>query len=98
MTSSRKDEPCLRASCQFVPCVITIDHHVLVCPLSKRWQGIRWNGLLDIPIEFLPIVMLKSGVINMRASGVKNKSRVVLQPEIAYHMESCVKVSFPRVR
>jgi hypothetical protein len=74
--------------------MIAIDHHVQVYLLSKRWWGICCNGLLDVPIEFLPIMMRKSGVINMRVSGVKNMSRVVLQLEIAHHMESCVKVSF----
>jgi hypothetical protein len=58
------------------------------------WRGICQKGLLDVPIELLPIMTLKSGVINMKVSGVKNKSRVVLQPEITHHIESCVKVSF----
>jgi hypothetical protein len=68
----------MHLSCRFVPCMVTIDHHVQVYLLSKRWRGICWNSLLDVPIELLPIMMLKSRVINKRVSGVKNKSRVVL--------------------
>jgi hypothetical protein len=64
--------------CCFVPCMVAINHHAQVYLLSKRWRGIRQNGLLDIPIELFSIMMLKSGVIDKRVSGVKNKSRVVL--------------------
>jgi hypothetical protein len=64
---------------------------------SRDGRAFFWNGPLDVPVEFLPIVMLKSGVINMRVSGVKNKLQVVLQLEIAHHMKSCVKVSFLQV-
>jgi hypothetical protein len=53
--------------------MITFNHHAQVNLLSKRWWGISQNGHLDVPIEFFPISMQKSGVINMRISGVKNK-------------------------
>jgi hypothetical protein len=40
--------------------MVAIDHHGQVYLLSERWWGIRQNSLLDVPIELLPIMMLKS--------------------------------------
>jgi hypothetical protein len=51
--------------------MIAINHHAQVYLLYERWWSICWKGLLDIPVKFLPIVTLKSGVINMKVSRAK---------------------------
>jgi hypothetical protein len=40
--------------------MVAIDHHAQVYLLPERWWGIHWNSPLDVPVEILPIVMLKS--------------------------------------
>jgi hypothetical protein len=40
--------------------MVAINYHAQVYLLSERWQGIHWNSLLDVPVELLPNVMLKS--------------------------------------
>jgi hypothetical protein len=62
---------CYQPSCTDLPLFQEVVGHLLEWPLGR-------------PHRTLPIMMLKSGVINMRVSGVKNKSRVVLQPEITH--------------